>query len=429
MLKNLLKVGVFAGLLAFTCNSFAQEETTKEYANVYPQYGFWSNWSLGAEIGWAHQFTNGLSWVHGSNAGWQLIIEKELSPAWSLRLSGGVPGQWGHPTTDANGNAYTCPNQSANGRVYDRFGDLKVGAKLNLCSAVKGYDPERKNEFYVLANTGLGVMYKHEDFGNVSMLMEAGMGFSHKCCEHSTIFVEATINDIADIRNPLAIFRSSKPDVTNFNSFVGFGYMYNFGPTAADLELIAQRKELTQENFDALNDQINKLNKEVATGKQTEQRLQNTINDLEERISRGGRRNNKGEIVFDSQDADSLQNILNSIKNDQMNFYALPFSILYGVDKYKVSADQKDKVAAIARVIKDTENAKFSVIGFCDYTGSDAYNQKLSEKRAEELKRVLVEEYGVDEDRIATGGRGKNSPFGDVKYSINRRCSVYRVIE
>lgn len=412
MLKNLLKVGVLAGVMALTCSAFAQDNA-KKYAPEYPQYGFWSNWSLGAELGWAHQFGSGLDWVHGSNAGWMLMVEKELNYCWDLRFAGGVPGQWAHPSVNENGNTYTCPNEHD---AYDRYAKTTAGFKFSINKAIEGYNPDRKGNFYALVDGG--VAWKYDRFGWAALVADLGLGYSRQICEHSSIFVEATLDNVADINNPLRIFDGEK---SYFNSFIGVGYMYNFGPTAADLELIAQRAKVTQENVDALNDQINRLNQEIANGKQAEQRLQNAINDLEERLARAPKASNGN--------ADSLQGIINQIKDDQLTFYALPFSILYGVDEWKVADSQMDKVKAIARVMKDNENVKFNIVGFCDKTGSDAYNMKLSQKRAEEVKRILVNKYGIAEDRLSCDWKGKSMAFGDIEYSINRRTSVYRVIE
>ena len=56
---------------------------------------------------------------------------------------------------------------------------------------------------------------------------------------------------------------------------------------------------------------------------------------------------------------------------------------------------------------------------------------KLSEKRAKEVKRLLVKRYGIDEDRISVDFKGKQKDyaFGDIQYALNRRVSFYRVIE
>lgn len=400
MLKKLLNIGMVACALMLSSNAFAQDNS-KQYAPEYPQYGFWSNWSIGAEVGYARQAGGGWEWMHGSNAGWQVIIQKELNYVWNFRIKGGVPGQWKHPENACTSNK------------YDRFGTTTFGFTFSINDACKGYDPERKNSIYLLADGGGA--WKYDETGVLGLIADLGLGWSHKCCEHGTFFIEGTLSDIADVPN---IFENRH----NLDVFVGLGWMYDFGPTAADKELIAQRAKLNQENFDALYDQINKLNKEVADGKQAEQRLQNTINDLEEQLAKRPLAGNNG-------NSDSLQNVINQIKDDQLTFYALPFSILYGVDEWKVPEDQNDKVAAIARVMKDNDAVKFNLVGFCDHTGSDAYNMKLSQKRAEELKRVLVKKYGIDEDRLTCDWKGKGMAFGDLKYSVNRRTSVYRVIE
>jgi outer membrane protein OmpA-like peptidoglycan-associated protein len=54
---------------------------------------------------------------------------------------------------------------------------------------------------------------------------------------------------------------------------------------------------------------------------------------------------------------------------------------------------------------------------------------KLSEKRAKEVKRLMVDKYGVDADRLTVDWKGKTVAFGDIQYSLNRRVSFYRVIE
>jgi outer membrane protein OmpA-like peptidoglycan-associated protein len=79
--------------------------------------------------------------------------------------------------------------------------------------------------------------------------------------------------------------------------------------------------------------------------------------------------------------------------------------------------------------MKDNPDLKLTVVGFCDYTASDAYNMKLSQRRAEEVKRLMVKKYGIDENRISVDWKGKTVAFGDIHYELNRRVSFYRVIE
>jgi OmpA-OmpF porin, OOP family len=50
-----------------------------------------------------------------------------------------------------------------------------------------------------------------------------------------------------------------------------------------------------------------------------------------------------------------------------------------------------------------------SVDGYTDSVGSDAYNQKLSMRRAEAARRYLVDK-GIDESRISVRAMGESNP-------------------
>jgi OOP family OmpA-OmpF porin len=51
------------------------------------------------------------------------------------------------------------------------------------------------------------------------------------------------------------------------------------------------------------------------------------------------------------------------------------------------------------------------VTGHTDRLGSDEYNQKLSEKRAEVIKNHLVNDHGIEASRIRTVGKGESQPL------------------
>ncbi|NBO15990.1 MAG: OmpA family protein, partial [Betaproteobacteria bacterium] len=66
-------------------------------------------------------------------------------------------------------------------------------------------------------------------------------------------------------------------------------------------------------------------------------------------------------------------------------------------------------------------------VGHTDSVGSDAYNQKLSVRRAEAVKAYLVTK-GIEKNRIYTEGKGERSPVADNKTAAgrakNRRVEV-----
>lgn len=408
MVKKLLTFGMLAGLLAVATTSYAQE--TQEY----PRYGFWSNWSLGVSVDFAKQANHGWTFGDGTSVGANLIIEKELNHVWALRLSAGMPAIYAKENPNSGA---VNPN-----REYDRYGVGLVGFKFSINNAIMGYNPERRGSLYLYAGAGIGILrgeaWPHKNASatdhRVAITGAAGLGYSYKVCEHSLLFIEAMVDDKAFVPN---IFKHR----SLMDFYVSLGYTYNFGLTAADQEIKAQKDALSKENFDALQDENDRLKRDLNDSKAREQKLKDDIARLE----------NQKPVVTNnrSEEVDRLQNQINQIKEDQINFYALPFSILYGVDEYKVNDTEMLKLQAVAAVMKDNPDVNFNIYGFCDKSGSDAYNEKLSKKRADEVKRLLVKKYGIAEGRLSTEGMGKTKPFGDSKYAVNRRVSFYRVIE
>jgi OOP family OmpA-OmpF porin len=72
-------------------------------------------------------------------------------------------------------------------------------------------------------------------------------------------------------------------------------------------------------------------------------------------------------------------------------------------------------------------SAPVSVEGHTDWVGTDAYNQGLSERRAESVRRYLVE-HGVDESRLSTVGYGESRPIASNETregrALNRRVEL-----
>jgi outer membrane protein OmpA-like peptidoglycan-associated protein len=70
--------------------------------------------------------------------------------------------------------------------------------------------------------------------------------------------------------------------------------------------------------------------------------------------------------------------------------------------------------------IKKYPGSKIKLEGHTDAIGSEKYNQKLSEKRAEATKGYLVEKGGIEASRISTAGYGESKPIASNKTSKDR---------
>ena len=423
MLKKLFKIGVVMAVVMASTSAFAQNTGKPEY----PRYGFWSNWSIGASFDLNDQARMGGfgfgddTWRKSTNLGMSIFAQQKLNHAFDWRLRLALPN-FGKPMMkDIDGTEY----------AMDRHGSITLDILFSLNNAIKGYDPDRRFNLYIFAGGGLALSLNNQfddgksitDFGTVGILLDGGLGASYRFGESHNIFLEYGYDISGDAPSPKLFFTS---DLHHTNRIFRLGYFYCFGVTAADQAIAAQKAMLTQENFGALNTQVNNLENQVAATRNNEKKLENRIAELEDQLAEALKNQNKG---GNSEAADSLQAVIDQIKADQLNFYAMPFSVQYDVNEWQVSDEEMDKVKAVARVLKDNGDVKIMVVGFADYTGSDQYNMKLSEKRANEVKRLLVKKYGIAEDRISTDYKGKSVAFGDIQYALNRRVSFYRVIE
>jgi hypothetical protein len=99
-----------------------------------------------------------------------------------------------------------------------------------------------------------------------------------------------------------------------------------------------------------------------------------------------------------------------------------PVSVFFEINQSTI-ASQKDlvNVQALAKYAKDNNN-NLLVTGYADSaTGSAAYNQKLSERRASVVANELVK-MGVENNKITTVGKGGVETLSPI--SFNRRVTV-----
>lgn len=83
---------------------------------------------------------------------------------------------------------------------------------------------------------------------------------------------------------------------------------------------------------------------------------------------------------------------------------------LFDFNKADLRAEGKAKLDKLAADIKGIKLEVIIAVGHADRFGTDAYNQKLSEKRAEAVKAYLVGK-GVEPNRVYTEGKGKKQPI------------------
>ena len=99
----------------------------------------------------------------------------------------------------------------------------------------------------------------------------------------------------------------------------------------------------------------------------------------------------------------------------------------FDFDKSVLKADGKAKLDDLAGKVKAINLEVIIAVGHTDSVGADAYNQKLSVKRADAVKAYLVTK-GIEKNRVYTEGKGEKQPVADNKTdagrSKNRRVEI-----
>ncbi len=100
---------------------------------------------------------------------------------------------------------------------------------------------------------------------------------------------------------------------------------------------------------------------------------------------------------------------------------------LFDFDKSVVKPEGKKVLDGLVAQANALNLEVIIAVGHADATGPDAYNQKLSERRAAAVKAYLVSK-GVPANRVYTEGKGEKSPVADNKTkegrAKNRRVEV-----
>lgn len=102
--------------------------------------------------------------------------------------------------------------------------------------------------------------------------------------------------------------------------------------------------------------------------------------------------------------------------------------ILFDFDSAALRSDSRETLREFASVLARYPEQTVSVAGHTDSVGTDSYNQRLSEQRANAVKNYLTSQ-GVPSSRIAAFGYGESRPLATNETAegrqLNRRVQVF----
>ena len=383
VMKKLLFLLAFAGI---SMTSFAQDAVPVQQYSVATN-SFWSNWFIQVAADWNAYYSdqehgNGYSSSpfkgFRSNPGASIAIGKWFTPGIGLRTK--VQGIWGK-TVDVDGNEDTS---DGNGNKYWIANEQVL---FNLSNLLCGYSETRVWNLIPFVGVGIGRSMTYDEY---AIGLSTGIQSSWRLSRKVRFYAEIGFNFFDGNLDGTDACRSACIWDSHDNNVYGeLGFTFNLGSATwkavPDVDaLLAQH----QAELDALNAKLNDANSE-------NQRLKNLL------------ANQKPVEKGPSIGAEPSK---------------IPVSVLFNINESEI-ASEKDlvNVQVLADYAK-SHNLKMVVTGYADSeTGSEEYNQKLSEDRASTVAAEL-EKLGVDSSKIVTKANGGVDDLSPVDF--NRRATV-----
>jgi OOP family OmpA-OmpF porin len=95
--------------------------------------------------------------------------------------------------------------------------------------------------------------------------------------------------------------------------------------------------------------------------------------------------------------------------------------VLFDFDKATIKGNYSKDIDALGDVMKKYEDLNITIEGHTDNIGTAAYNKKLSQRRADAVKKYLVEKSGIDAKRLTAKGFGLEKPIASNKTKEGRQ--------
>ena len=90
----------------------------------------------------------------------------------------------------------------------------------------------------------------------------------------------------------------------------------------------------------------------------------------------------------------------------------MPSDVTFDVDRSDIKPQFQSTLASVAQTLREYPSTTVDVAGHADSTGPDAYNQSLSQRRADSVAQALISN-GVQPVRVVAVGFGESRPIAD----------------
>ncbi len=385
MKKTLLAVALLGGAAATSMS--AQELMLQK-----PNFG--DNWSIGLDGGVTttlnrHATTTGKNTPFFQNmrgaAG--LHIQKQITPAFGV----GAEGLWGVNTSSWGGE-----------KSSTAFDSQYVGAYgvVNLFNLFSPYSSSIGRVFDIEAQAGAGWGHDYYNKGvgedQNYFATKAGLNFNFHASDRVTFSLKPSVlwnMTGTPVSQSTASYDSHRAAFNLLASVsVALGNGFSYVVPNYNLDEIA-----------ALNAEVNDLRGQLQNAAGAYAQMAQSNKNLQAQLSAAEKQ--KPEIVKTTNDFLSTVRYVN-----------------FAIGKYNVPADQMPNVAAVAVYLKNHPKSTVQIKGYASQDGPLEVNERLANQRAESVKNMLINKYGISADRIQAEGQGIGHMFEEESWNRVAVC-------
>lgn len=428
MRKTLLLIPFLLG--AFAVSSYAQEETVentqkKSVKGVHPY----------KDEGWAEKNTNWSIMVEGGMAfiDGDFIQNNDFIPYTAIRPSGGIFLEYSFTPTWGLAVGYNYANYGARPRNNDVLPDgggrhLLFGhmhsAEVNLnFNFINAWFPNRSRDifnFYFIAGAGVGIYksyYWDKTYGYVAQ-------FSH---------LEEGYTPTGDFETDKAHNKYNATGLINLGVAAEFNVTRGLAIGLKGVYKVAMTDKIDTRVKGSNNDNVEyaALTLRWKIGATKKNHLKNFAAGAAAAQKAAKQRPvQKDTIIINNIDTiysiDTVVLVDKDIRTVEVVKQSTPdqrYYVYFDVDKSELNDQTLIGIQQFAQRLVEDTTLCVEVYGYCDHTGTEAYNEKLAQRRADAVTNELVNVYGISEDRLLPVGKGK---IKNVKkaYGPNRRVEM-----
>ncbi len=326
-----------------------------------------------------------------------LDLRKQFTPAFGVGVEG---------TVSVNTSSwYGLQNKNAfEHQLVGTYGSLNL---MNLFGGYNGY----RRAFEIETVAGVGWLhYYSPDYDSNSWYTRAGLNFNFNFgSDRQWTFslmpsVVWNMNGNTRYASPLGFSAQYSSNQAALQLFAGLTYHFGNSNGTHNFALI---RPYDYEEVGALNDQVNTLRAQLEASMAMNVALEAENITLAQDLEKCVNKKPEVKVVTDNT------NTLNTVRY-----------VFFRQGSYAVTTDQQPNVEQIATYLKKHPAATVVIKGYASPEGKLEYNITLAANRADAVKKLLVNRYGIAAARITAEGQGIGEMFSEPTWNRVSICTI-----